>query len=189
MSPMRIRRHALSLLFGLFATGASLAAQPTRQLTAEDYARAERFLAQATLPLVTGFGVRPTWLPDGRFWYRTSAPEGAAFYVVDPARRTREALFDARRLATALAAASGARVDASRLPVQGVELEKDNRGITMSRQGKRWRCDLQQYTCATGDTARAAGEEPPNSSVSPDGRRAVFIRDYNLWVRELASGK
>jgi dipeptidyl aminopeptidase/acylaminoacyl peptidase len=25
--------------------------------------------------------------------------------------------------------------------------------------------------------------------VSPDGKRSVFIRDYNLWVREIASGK
>jgi dipeptidyl aminopeptidase/acylaminoacyl peptidase len=192
MSPMRIRRHVLSFAaFGmLVAAGTPLLAQ-SRQLTAEDYARAERFLAPQTVPLVTGFGVRPTWLPDGRFWYRTTAADGAAFYVVDPAKRSRTSLFDARRLATALAAATGARVDASRLPFQSVDLEKDNRGITVSLQGKRWRCDIQQYACTTADTnaARAAGETPPNSSVSPDGRRAVFIRDYNLWVKELATGK
>jgi dipeptidyl aminopeptidase/acylaminoacyl peptidase len=188
---MRIRRPlslVASSLVMLAAAAAPLLAQSTRQLTAEDYARAEKFLAQGTVPLVTGFGVRPTWLPDGRFWYRTTVPEGSAFFVVDPAKRTRTSLFDARRLATALAAATGGRVDAARLPFQSVDLEKDNRAITVSLQGKRWRCDLQQYACTTADTARPAGAVPANASLSPDGQRAVFIRDFNLWVRELATG-
>jgi dipeptidyl aminopeptidase/acylaminoacyl peptidase len=28
----------------------------------------------------------------------------------------------------------------------------------------------------------------PNASISPDGRRAVFIRDHNLWMQGLATG-
>ncbi len=29
----------------------------------------------------------------------------------------------------------------------------------------------------------------PNESVSPDGKKAAFIRDWNLWMRDFASGK
>jgi len=29
----------------------------------------------------------------------------------------------------------------------------------------------------------------PNSTVSPDGKRAAYIKDYNLWVRDLETGK
>ena len=85
---MRLHPAALLLL------AAPLAAQQSRQLTAEDYARAERYLGATTAPLVTGTGVRPTWLDDGRFWYRTTLPNGSGFFVVDPVRRTREAVFD-----------------------------------------------------------------------------------------------
>src|SRR5437763_9386648 len=92
----------------VLAIAGTAAAQQPRQLTPDDYARAERALAPAVAPLIVGLAGRPTWLADGRFWYRTSVPNGNAFFVVDPARRTREALFDATRLATALAAASGA---------------------------------------------------------------------------------
>jgi dipeptidyl-peptidase-4 len=180
-----MRLHSVALLL----LAAPLAAQQPRQLTAEDYARAERFLGANTAPLVTGTGVRPTWLGDGRFWYRTTVPSGTAFFVVDPARRTREALFDQPRLAAALAAASGGRVDANRLPFQTFELSKDSRSITVSVQNRRWSCDLQRYTCAPADSARAAAGAPQNSSASPDGRWAVFIRDYNLWARELATGR
>ncbi len=168
---------------------APLAAQSPRQLTAEDYARAEKYLATNTLPLVTGFGVRPTWLDDGRFWYRTTVGNANAFFVVDPARRSRTELFDPTRLGSALAAASGVRVDGTRLPFQTFELAKDSRSITVFVQNKQWRCDLQQYACAAVDSTPASRRAPPNSSVSPDGKWAVYIKDYNLWARDLSSGQ
>jgi dipeptidyl-peptidase-4 len=180
-----MRLHSVALLL----LAAPLAAQQPRQLTAEDYARAERFLGVNTAPLVTGIGVRPTWLADGRFWYRTTVPSGTAFLVVDPVRRTREAVFDQSRLASALAAVSGGRVEGNRLPFQTFELSKDSRSITISVQNRRWKCDLQLYTCTPADSTPAAARAPENSSVSPDGRRAVFIKDHNLWAKDLASGR
>jgi dipeptidyl-peptidase 4 len=180
---MRLRPVALLLLFA-----APLAAQSRRQLTADDYARAERFLGANTVPLVTGTGVRPTWTEDGRLWYRATVPGGSAFYVVDPARRSRQALFDQARLASALAAASGGRVDGNRLPFQTFELAKDSRSIMVRVQNRRWSCSLQQYACAPADSSPGAANAPPNSSVSPDGRRAVFIRGNNLWAKSLVGG-
>lgn len=177
-----MRIYALALLL----LAAPAAAQQPRQLTAADYARAERFLGANTAPLVSGIAGRPTWMEDGRFWYRATTPGGSAFFVVDPARRTREALFDPTRLASALAAVSGRPVQASQIPP--FELAKDSRSLTVRAQNREWNCDLQAYTCAPADSAAAAPGAPENSSVSPDGRWAVFIRDYNLWARELATG-
>src|SRR5258705_1360250 len=133
---MRLRSLALLLV------AAPLVAQSPRQLTPDDYARAERFLGATTAPLVTGTGVRPTWTEDGRFWYRTTVPGGGAFFVVDPARRSREALFDQTRLTAALAAASGGRVDGSRLSVPTFHLAKDSRSMTVRLQNRRRKFDL-----------------------------------------------
>jgi dipeptidyl-peptidase-4 len=177
---MRLRPVALLLLAAPLA--APLAAQSPRQLTPGDYARAERFLGATTAPLVVGSGVRTTWTEDGRFWYRTTLPGGTAFYIVDPARRSREALFDSSRLAAALAAASGGRVEGSRLAFQSFDLAKDSRSAIVRLQNRRWSCDLQRYSCAPADSSPRAVNAPPASSVSPDGRRAVFIRDNNLWA-------
>src|SRR5438874_6002710 len=161
MRPMRLTAAALLLV------AEALAAQQPRQLTADDYARAERALAPAVAPLVSGLAGRATWLADGRFWYRATVPSGSAFFVVDPARRTREALFDATRLATALAAASGGHVEAARLPFQSFDLSKDNRAITVAVRNRRWNCDLQAYTCAPADSTSGAAGAPANASVSP----------------------
>ena len=33
----------------------------------------------------------PTWLPDGRFWYRVMTPTGTEYVVVNPADGSRKA--------------------------------------------------------------------------------------------------
>src|SRR5687767_354019 len=174
----------------LLLIAAPLAAQSPRALTAEDYARAERFLGTTTAPLVTGSGVRPTWLSDGRFWYRASTTNGFTFVMVDPVKRSRASAFDQARLATALnAVVTGTRLDPNRLPFQTVEYSKDMRAITVTASNRRWKCDVIVYQCTPIDTTPGASTAPRNSSVSPDGSKAAFIRNYNLWVKDLTTGR
>jgi dipeptidyl aminopeptidase/acylaminoacyl peptidase len=174
---MRIQTLALLLL------AVPAAAQQPRQLTTQDYARAERRLLEHTLPLVSGMAGPPTWTADGRFWYRATTPAGAGYFLVDPVRGTREPLLDPARLAPALGAAAGREVPASQLAIQSLDLAESGRRATATVGGVRYTCDLQAYTCTR------APATPDDAIVSPDGRMAAFIRDYNLWVRELASGR
>lgn len=178
----------LPILLLILAT--PLAAQQPLQLTADDYARAERFLGANTAPLVSGLTGSASWLEDGRFWYRTTTAAGAEFVLVDPARGTRTSAFDHTRLATALAAATGGAVEAARLPFQSIELSTDMRTMTVSAANARWRCDLQTYTCTVADAPSAARYDAPRASAtSPDGRYAAYIRDYNLWVKDLTTNQ
>jgi dipeptidyl aminopeptidase/acylaminoacyl peptidase len=160
-----------------------LAAQPPRQVTADDYARAERFLPQGTVSLVSGMAGRPTWLADGRFWYRVTTAEGAAFTAIHPARRTRAPLFDHARLAAALTAVAGSPIEGHRLP-PNLDVAPDARSAEVAVDRRRFRCDLIAYACAA-----AAPAIPEHASVSPDRKWAAFIRDFNLWGRELATGR
>jgi dipeptidyl-peptidase-4 len=186
-----MRTHIASLL--LFA--APLAAQ-TPTITTADYARAERALGATANTLVSGtISFRPTWLDDGRVWYSVTVPNGSEFVIVDPARRTRARVFDHSRLASAInaAIATGDRVQATRLGFSTFELSKDGREITFSASNRRLKCDIQTYQCSRVDTTRAADApvplRPGTFSTSPDGKRAVFIRDHNLWVRDVTTGR
>ena len=181
-----MRHPALLLLLLSCAFAAPAAAQ--QQLTAEDYARAERFLAPNVVPLVTGLAGTPAWLDGGRFWYRTTTQDGTAFVHIDPEQGTRTDAFDTPRLAAALSAVMGGQVALDRVPFQWMELSKDGRSITFRIQGSTYTCDLQRYTCVQAEQTGGA-QAPPNSRTSPDGRWAAFIRDYNLWVQELATGR
>jgi dipeptidyl-peptidase 4 len=162
------------------------------RVTAEDYARAERFLAPHAAPLVTGMTGPVSWTEDGRFWYHTTTESGAEFVMIDPGSRSRAAAFDHARLAQALGAATGGSIDAARLPFTTFDLSRDGREISLLAGGRRWRCDVTAYTCVTADTAGAAeatARAPANSVTSPDGRYAAFIRDHNLWVRDLSTNQ
>jgi dipeptidyl-peptidase-4 len=170
------------LTIALLAAAAPAAAQQPRQLTADDYARAERFLGANTMSLVRGLAGSPTWLPDGRFWYVTMSGAGAQTILIDPARRTRTAAFDTPRLTAALSTASGGQAQ-----IQGLELSRDARAVNVTASGRRWTCSLQEYTCAPADTTRTGFAAPRASATSPDGRYAAFIRDHNLWVKDLTT--
>lgn len=85
------------LLLGLIPILASTLVVGTAAQTV-DYQRAEQFLTWNTTKLITGDVAIPNWRPDGnRFWYRVTAPSGADFVLVDPARNTRRLVFDNAR--------------------------------------------------------------------------------------------
>ena len=113
-----MRPFAALLLFALVATP-SLAQNTPRQVTAEDYARAERQLQQHTSPLVFGGGVSPNWMDDGRFWYENQTPEGSEFVLVEPAEARRTVAFDHPRMAAGLSTAVGLRSVVVRMQSHG----------------------------------------------------------------------
>src|SRR5712692_6614048 len=118
---MRASPVVLSTLVAIISLDAPAAAQQpgtgaVRALTTADYARAERFMGYNTTPLVFRAGIRPAALPDDRFWYRNTIPEGVEFVLVDLARRSRARAFDQAKLAAALSRAADTTYDALHLP-------------------------------------------------------------------------
>ncbi len=193
---------------GAGASRGTATSSAPRALTAEDYARAEKFMGYNTNPLVFHSGVRPNWLPGERFWYRTTTPEGSEFVLIDPATGARGPAFDHAKLGAALSAAAGTSYDASHLPFMQFEYSADAQSITFASAGRRWSCSLQSYQCTALGGGQAGGADAAqggrggrggrgggggrggrNDSLSPDGKRAVFIRDYNLWIRDVGTGK
>jgi dipeptidyl-peptidase-4 len=184
------------LLALVLAAPVAGAAQAAPRVTAEDYARAERFLAPSVSRLVSGMPGQPTWLPDGRAWYRVLTLGGSQYILVDPSRRTRGPAFDHARLAQAVTSVSGHSVTATGLAVQAIASAPTGRGLVVTvfapdsgrprGEQPRWSCDVSSYRCLPADSARTP---PPEAVVSPDSTKAVFIRDYNLWMRDLRTGK
>src|SRR5258708_7488956 len=178
---------------------AALPLPAQQKSTAADYQRAEKFMTYNTAPLVYRSGVRPNWLPDERFWYRVSTADGAEFILVDPAKGTRAPAFDHVKLAAALTAAAGRTIDAKNLPFQDLEFTPDGQSVIV-QAGGRFRCDLQGAKCAAEAGAAPAGGGGRGGrggrgggggidTRSPDGKKTAFIRDNNLWVRNLETNR
>ena len=183
------------LFFLLISVCSASIGQAQGTLTTNDYAHAESLLTYGTEPLVDNSMGRPVWLDGDRFWYRVLTARGSSFILVNPAKGTRSAAFDQPKLAVGLSAVMGRTVSADRLPFQTFTFSADGKSIDFQADGKSWTADLHTYAC-TADSAGSAGSahaarrrDGMNEEVSPDGKKAVFIKAYNLWVRDIATGK
>ena len=175
--------HSLKFAL-LFAVPAFSQTVFSQTLTAADYARAEQFMNYKVNPLVLRGAVRPNWLPEDRFWYRTVSAEGVEFMLVDPVRATRKPAFNHSAVAAALSRSSGKRYDPAHLPF--TEMEVAERSVSFDADGRRWKCEINGKACSLAEVQKRPDR---NEAVSPDEKRTVFIRDYNLWMRDIASGK
>jgi dienelactone hydrolase/Tol biopolymer transport system component len=193
------------LLAGACATlaifGAVGVAQQPRQLTDQDYAAAEKFMSYNMNPLAWKGVVSAKWMADGRFWYRAVDETGITYMVVDPARASRETAFDQEKLAEALKSASSGsiRQDARHLLLSDLSFSDGDRKVTLSAQGTVYTCRLggSATLCKVmaegggsprrgGQQSQGGGHEPLH--VSPNQKLGAFVRDWNLWVRDLETG-
>jgi len=188
------------LSLAVVVTGLPALAQT--RFTAADYARAEKFMTYNTTPLVYSSGVRPSWISGERFYYRNTTAQGAQFILVDPAKGTRQPAFDHVKVAAALATAGGTGLNAYRLPFQEIDVTPDGQTVSFNYNGRHYECDTQGNKCnnvgvataSTGGGGRGGrggrgGGAAGGGALSPDKKRAAFIRDYNLWVRDVVTNK
>ena len=218
-------------LVALALAVSACAQQAPRQYTREDYADAERFMPYAVAPLVSHTFAPPTFLPDNRFWYRDTGPDGTTFQLVAPAKGTVAPAFDQAKLAAALNAAMAklplppgvarARtLDPRHLPITNFTLDPATDRLVNVDLGAsvHMQCDLSgsgfcspiaatvlpqvgkpsqpragQSSTQVGGNAQMAARPTAGRSraaieISPDKKKQAFLRDWNLWVRDAASG-
>ncbi len=149
------------------------------------YRRAE-VLAQggSARTMVLNTTIYPNWIGDtDNFWYERETWVGKQYRLVNAKTGSNNSAFDHKKLALALAKASGEQVDVDDLPLTDVDINLSPRTISFTAYGKRWDYHEGNQSC------REKKVYPKEWGVSPDGKKAVFVRDYNLWLRDLKSGK
>jgi dipeptidyl aminopeptidase/acylaminoacyl peptidase len=168
-----VRPISRVLILALLATTVAFA-QARRTVTPADYDRAVKMLAPALNGLVVGGTVDPNWMPDGRFWYVRTTSTSTENVIIDPVKKTREVV------ATPPAAPSTGSGQAA-----GGAGGRGGRGGGGGRAGGRGGVAITK-TCGPNVTGMTG---TPPASMSPDGSKAIFICDWNLWVRDVATGQ
>jgi dienelactone hydrolase len=180
------------------ASATTVRAQQDKSLTTADYERAESMLSYNTEPLVDNNFSRPNWLSGDRFWYRVLTAKGSEFILVDPVKKTQSPAFDPQRLVAGLYVASGKRYEPTMLPFQTFTFSPDEKIMSFQADGGKYFCNLETYTCTPEKNfpqaqaqaqapARAEGRRGKSTAgvLSPDGKLEAFIKDYNLWLRDV----
>src|SRR6185369_12577534 len=175
----------------------SVSAQ-NKSLTTQDYQHAESEMSYNTQQYIDHGSVMPNWLPGDKFWYRVLTAKGSEFVLVDPAKGTKTAAFDQQKLADAISKATGRTYTASMLPFQSFTYSPDGNAIIFRVDTKQWKYDLQNNS-VTADTSQMRGGRRSqgggrfggrgNGVTSPDGNKIAFIKDWNLWVRDVKTNE
>lgn len=180
---------AKALSFALLLAAGVAGAQDRPQLTRADYDRAASRLAHNVDPLVDGLASALAWQDDGSVLFVLTDAQGGRLMRADAGHAGRE-LLPRVALARALARAADKPVVEATMysKVSSLELRRDGRDLALRHDGGR-------FVCTIGSRPQCRKDEPPKRAegdspgiASPDGKREIFIRAHNLWLRDIASG-
>lgn len=134
----------------------------------------------------------PHWISNSDcFWYirdiktdnTTPIMGGKEYRLVNAKTAINTVAFNHRALSDILIKITGKSVDADNLPIKDVEIKLSPLRVVFSAFDRRWTYHEEDNTC------QEINFYPQNWKISPCGKKAIFIRDYNLWLKNLTSGQ
>ena len=127
----------------------------------------------------------PHWIGDtDYFWYRRRTMRGTQFRLVNAKTASNRVAFDHRALADALAETSQRTIVADDLPITKVEISLSPLQVSFLAFDNHFVFDAKERHCRCLNTKSIVD----SGLVSPDGKKYVFIQDYNLWLQDLETG-
>ena len=165
-----------------------------------NYELAERFSPTKVRRLVPQTMVRPNWFENStKFWYSWTTVDGTNYYIVDPASGKRTELWSMAELAEKVTLDTNYPFDAQHLPIRAMELKDDkyvlfdiapadvmvenNDYAPKDDEGNKLVFHY-KWDVASKSLERIEERDvkyPEWANVSPDGRIAVYEKNYNLW--------
>lgn len=169
-----------------------------------NYQAAARFSPSKLRKIIYSTAVDPHWLKlTNRFWYQYETPNGKQWYIVEPATRSKKALFDNNKMAADITLVVRDPFDAQHLPIENLKFAKDEKSINFEvkstieelkkdRKDKKAADSMQKkifffnYDLATAKLTEVKNYEKPKAkpswgSVAPDSSAIIFSRNYNLY--------
>ena len=184
----------------LFALGSMSCISLWAQGTVEDYNRAYTLREKYNAKHVLYAGVVPHWVDQtSAFWYVRQTEKGKEYVKVDAASKKRTALFDQQKMAAALTEKAGREINAYNLPLQNCRLNISLDTLRFQLDGKFWAYSIKNNRLLDEGAIPPRGKERHWMEVddekegrpvtSPDGKWTAFIKNDNVYVREVATGK
>lgn len=184
----------------LFALGSMSCFSLWAQGTVEDYNRAYALREKYNVKHVLYAGVVPHWVDQtSAFWYVRQTEKGKEYVKVDAALKKRMALFDQQKMAAALTEKAGREINAYNLPLQNCRLNISLDTLRFQLDGKFWAYGIKNNRLLDEGAIPPRGKERHWMEVddekegrpvtSPDGKWTAFIKNDNVYVREVATGK
>ena len=207
-----MKRNIIAII-ALLCLTAPLAWSQQTPVTEANYDLAERFSPNKINSMVFSKNIRPSWFPNSdKFWYEWKSPEGVQYWIVDPAAKTKTAVFDMDKLAMELTTIIKDPFDAQHIPFQNFELKDDNtftfsikstidqpvkddkdtstaarQNPKMEKKVFRFEYDIASRKLTDVTDREEKKDFPEWASIAPDSSCVVYAKGYNLYCMDMAN--
>ncbi len=168
------------------------------QSSATDYQRADSIIKLNDLVYHQINNVN--WIDSSySFWYQVKTREGSVIQLVDAAKMTRKTPFDIEKLVEQLNKQPGIKTSPKSFQPEKLKLNLKENKIHFEFSRAYWSCNLKNYSLSRDSIVRPRGTPPywndsfdelGNKPVtSPDSTWIAFIKNYNVYVRNVKDKK
>tara|TARA_R110002073_G_scaffold336208_1_gene530978 strand:+ start:127122 stop:129461 length:2340 start_codon:yes stop_codon:yes gene_type:complete len=158
-------------------------ANDKKQLTKADYEKAAAFMDPNLYGLVYNQVNQEKWMDENTLLYQKNTNEGDEFILVDLKTQEKKAAFDRTKLAASLSKKLDTSINVKDLSLRDVSFADSQNSITFSIEKKNYTCNLSDYSIE--ETKAPQKFTNRNEHISPNGKMAAYIDNYNLWIRNL----
>lgn len=170
------------------------------QGTVEDYQRAYMLKEKYSANKIFYSNVNPQWIGSSPFfWYVRDTPEGRNYVLVNAEKKERRGLFNHHNLATELNNLSIKKVKSDSLYLERLSINERLDTIRFVFHNSKW-C----YAINTNELINKGklpirpkpkhwmetdDEKSATPVLSPDGKKVAFIKNHNIYVKEVDTGE
>ncbi|QEL13928.1 S9 family peptidase [Limnoglobus roseus] len=159
----RIWSGSASVAYFILCLAAAPAAEPEK-VSGANYPLAQKFSREFVYRNVQETNVFPQWIgKTDQFWYTARTPGGTAYWLVDPAKKTKAPLFDAANVAAALSELAKKPLDVETLALSRVSVTDDGKKMKFAFDEYQYEYDL-----AAGKLTKGAKVVRTGFQASPE---------------------
>ena len=162
-------------------------AKEQKQFTVAEYEAAAKYMNRDMYNGVHNKVSSSSFVNADKVLYSTTTKEGKKFVIATASSKTKEPAFNHDNLAKLLSKELNRDVKANALPLYEVSLTEDAKTLQFTTSGDAYEYQIAKNIVSKKNTAVSATLR--NENVSPNGKLAAYIDNFNLWVRDLETNK
>lgn len=130
-------------------------------------------------------GVYPHFINKGdKFWYSFRTDEGWNYYLVDPANKSKEYLFNKDRITEQLTFETGELCNRNTLKLENIKFLNNDKIFTFEYKKGHYVYDRSKHRLTKRKTVVGRLKFPSYAEVSPDSNWMVYALNHNLYLQK-----
>ncbi|MDX6746481.1 DPP IV N-terminal domain-containing protein [Polaribacter sp. PL03] len=158
-----------------------------KQFTVAEYEAAAKHMDRSLYSMVYNQVSESSFINGNNFLYSTTTKDGEKFILVNTNSKVKEAAFNHEKLAEVLSKEINKEIKANALPIYGVSLSDDLKTLNFTASRQKYSYNLESFLLSKNVSKRKNTSR--NEHVSPNGKLAAYIDNFNLWIRHLDTNK